>query len=121
MRDFSRFGRVLFWMLITWVFNVAWYVILLSAFVPEAKLLWGVFAVSAVSLGVAAPSTPAYIGIYEAVQVGALTLFGIEESTALAYAIVAHSIYFILTVTVGAIGLARDGLSLGDVYRGIRQ
>lgn len=121
LRDFSRFGRVLFWMLITWVFNVAWYVILLSAFVPEAKLLWGVFAVSAVSLGVAAPSTPAYIGIYEAVQVGALTLFGIEESTALAYAIVAHSIYFILTVTVGAIGLARDGLSLGDVYRGIRQ
>ncbi len=121
LRDFNRFGRVLFWMLITWGLNVAWYVILLSAFVPEAKLLWGVFAVSVVSLGVAIPSTPAYIGVYEAVQVGALTLFGIEEPTALAYAIVAHLIYVIITAFFGIIGLVQDGLSIMDIYRGIRQ
>jgi hypothetical protein len=120
LQDISRFGRVLFWMLVTWVLNISWYIVLLWGFVPEAKLLWGFFSVGVVSLGVAAPSTPAYIGIYEAVQVGALSVFGVEGSTALAFAVIAHSLYFIITVSFGAVGLARDGLTLGDVYRELR-
>lgn len=116
MQDISRFGKVLLWLLATWILNIAWYITLLWAFVPEAKLLWGLFAVGVLSLGVSAPSTPAYVGVYEAVQVGSLSLFGVDESTAFAYAIIAHSIYFIITVSLGAVGLARDGLKLGEVF-----
>jgi uncharacterized protein (TIRG00374 family) len=120
LQSLSRFGRVFFWLLLTWISNFAWYFVLLKAFVPEAKLLWALFAVGIVSLGVAAPSTPSYIGVYEAVQVSALAVFGIGSSTAFAYAVVAHTIYFIFTAIFGAIGLARDGLTLGEVFRQIR-
>jgi uncharacterized protein (TIRG00374 family) len=120
LRSLPRFSRVLLWMLLTWVFNIGWYLILLWAFVPEAEILWAVFSVGVVSLGVSAPSTPAYIGVFEAVQVSALALFGVETSIALAYAIIAHSIYFIITVAIGAVALTRDGLTLGEVFQQLR-
>jgi hypothetical protein len=120
LRSLPRFGRVFFWLLITWIANVLWYFVLLRAFVPDAQLLWATFAVGVVSLGVAAPSTPSYIGVYEAIQVSTLSLFGIENSTALAYAVVAHTTYFVLTAIFGGIGLARDGLSLGEIFQQLR-
>jgi uncharacterized protein (TIRG00374 family) len=121
LQSLPRFSRVLFWLLLTWVMNVIWYLLLLWAFVPEAELLWAVFSVGIVSLGVSAPSTPAYIGIFEAVQVSALALFGVEASIALAYAIIAHTIYFIITVTIGAVALVRDGFTLGEVFQQLRE
>lgn len=117
----KRFLQVLGLMLLTWALNISWYYILMWAFIPGVEPLWVVFSVAVVSLGVAAPSTPAYIGVFEAVQVAALMLFGIPESTALAYAVVSHSLYFIITVTLGGIGLARDGTSLGEVWGKMRE
>jgi uncharacterized protein (TIRG00374 family) len=120
LRSFSRFGRVFFWLLLTWITNFLWYYVLLIAFVPEAQLLWAMFAVGVVSLGVAAPSTPAYVGVYEVAQISALAFFGIETSTAFAYAVIAHTIYFVFTAIVGGIGLAQDGLTLGEIFQQIR-
>jgi uncharacterized protein (TIRG00374 family) len=120
LQSLSRFGRVFFWLMLTWISNLLWYFVLLKAFVPEAQLLWAMFAVGVVSLGVAAPSTPAYIGVYETMQVSALALFGIGTSTAFAYAVVAHALYFTFTIIVGGISLAQDGLTLGEVFQQVR-
>lgn len=117
----KRFFQVLGLMLLTWALNVAWYTVLMRAFIPDIRLLWVVFSVAVVSLGVAAPSTPAYIGVFEAAQVAALALFGIPKSLAFAYAVASHTLYFIITVTLGAVGLARDGIGLGEVWGKIRE
>ena len=82
--------------------------------------MWAVLSVGVVSLGVAAPSTPGYVGVYELTTVGSLLLFGVEESTAFAYALISHVMYFVITGLFGAVGLARDGQSLGEVFRGLR-
>jgi uncharacterized protein (TIRG00374 family) len=116
----SRFLLVVILLGLTWVLNFLYYFTLMKAFFPETQFMWAVLSVGVVSLGVAAPSTPAYIGVYEAATVGSLALFGLEESTAFAYAIVGHAMYFIITGILGAIGLARDGQSLGEVFRGLR-
>lgn len=116
LRDAWRFLRVAFWMLLTWAFNIAWYYVLMISFFPEATWLWVVFAIAVSSLGVALPSSPAYIGVLEAVLVGALSLFGADEATALAYALVAHALYFVVTGVLGLIGFWQQGQSLGDVY-----
>jgi uncharacterized protein (TIRG00374 family) len=120
LQDFSRFSKALGLLLLAWVCNIAWYTVLLWAFVPGAKVLWSAFAVGFVALGVSAPSSPGYIGVFEAAEVYALTRFPISEEVALAYAIIAHSLYLVITIALGAIGLMRDGQSLGEVYRGIR-
>lgn len=116
----ARFLKVLFWMLVTWVTNVGWYSVLLYAFVPNVEPLWAAFTVGMVALGVSAPSTPGFVGVFELATVGALTLFNIDESVATAYAVTGHSIYLVITILLGGIALGRDGQSLGEVYRGIR-
>ena len=115
----ARFVRVFILMALTWAFNFIYYYFLMKAFFPEVQLIWVIFTVGVLSLSVSAPSTPAYIGVYQVATVGALALFGLEESTAFAYSLVAHSMYFIITGVLGAIGLARDGQSLGEVFRGL--
>lgn len=120
LREPLRFLKVLFWITVTWCTNIAWYTFLLWAFVPDATVLMSAFAVGVVSLGVSAPSSPGFVGVFEAAQVVALSIFGIEESVIFAYAVISHSFYLILTITIGAIALGRDGQSLGQVYRGIR-
>jgi uncharacterized protein (TIRG00374 family) len=116
LRDGWRFLRVAFWMLLTWGFNIAWYYVLMLSFFPDATWLWVLFSIAVASVGVALPSSPAYIGVLEAALVGSLTLFGADEATALAYALVAHVLYFAITGILGLVGFWQQGQSLGDVY-----
>lgn len=117
LRDGRRFARVAFWMLLTWLLNIAWYFALMRSFLPEAIWLWAVFGVAVTSFGVALPSSPAYIGVLETALVGALSLFGVDPSVALAYAVVAHVIYFVITGLIGIFGFWQQGESLGGVYQ----
>ena len=115
-----RFLKVLFWMALMWGINVSWYFLVLRAFIPDAPILWATFSVGVAALGVAAPSSPAFVGVLEAAVVGALAVFGVDASVALAYAVVAHAIYFVITVVLGTFALVRDGASLGQLYADIR-
>jgi uncharacterized protein (TIRG00374 family) len=121
LTDARRFGRVLGLMLLTWILNISWYFILLKAFLPHADFFWAATSVGIASLGVSVPSSPAYVGVLEAAMIGALALFQVDASTALAFAITSHALYFVVTVSLGAFGLARDGESLSHVYRQVRK
>ena len=113
----GRFLRVLVWMLLAWGFNFSWYYLLLRTFVPEAAALWMVFAIAATSLGVAVPSSPAYVGVLEGVMVAALSLFGVAEALSLAFALVAHAVYFVVTGIIGIYAFGKQGQSLSGVYK----
>jgi len=116
LKSAGRFLQVAFWMLLTWFFNVAWYFLLMRSFLPEATWLWAFFSIAVASVGVAIPSSPAYIGVFEGVMVGALSLFGVDSAVSLAYAVVAHVLYFAITGIIGIIGFWQQGESLGAVY-----
>jgi glycosyltransferase 2 family protein len=117
LKDLRRFLAVAFWMLLAWFFNIAWYYILLRSFIPVAPWLWAFFSIAVASLGVALPSSPGYVGVLETAMVGSLSLFGVDPSISLAYALVAHVLYFILTGVLGIYGFWEQGESLGGVYR----
>jgi uncharacterized membrane protein YbhN (UPF0104 family) len=91
--------------------------LLLLAFFPLAEWLWAVFVVGVGSVGVALPSSPAYIGVLEGAIVAALSLFGVSASEALAFALMAHALYFVLTGLLGAIGFTQQGQSIRRIYR----
>ena len=112
----GRFLRVALWMLLTWFFNVAWYYILMGSFLPEGTWLWAFFTIAVASVGVAIPSSPAYVGVFESVMVGAMSLFGVDPAVSLAYAVVAHILYFVITGIIGIVGFWLHGESLGKVY-----
>jgi uncharacterized membrane protein YbhN (UPF0104 family) len=99
---------------------LAHYLIML-AFIPEATLLWMVFAISVAMIGVALPSSPGFVGVYEAVYVGALSVFGVSYESALAFALVDHVYYIGLTGIVGSYALFREGLSLSQVAERVQR
>jgi uncharacterized protein (TIRG00374 family) len=117
----GRFLRAIGWVLLNWAVAILQYYTLLLAFFPHGRLLWSTFSLGVSALGIAAPSSPGAVGVFEAVMVGSLSLFGVDASGALAMAITAHLLQYLITGMLGAYALARDGESLGSLYRRVRR
>ncbi len=72
------------------------------------------------SLAVAVPSSPGFIGVFQFVGQQALVIpFGVKYSpgAALAITVVAYLVYYVLSTLLGAVGLFR----LGQSFSGLRQ
>mgnify|MGYP001185025283 FL=1 len=116
----SQFLAALFWIVISWVLWVAVHYVMLFTLVPQVPLWWPMFIDSVLALGVAVPSAPAALGVFEAAVVGALAVLGVDNSSALAYAILMHFINFAVTGIFGFIGLVKEGRSLGSLSAQLR-
>lgn len=105
-----------FWIAVSWGMWVIIYDVLIWQIIPSAPVWNGAFIGSILALGVAIPSAPAAIGVYEASMVAAISILGGNESTALAYAILMHFMQFLSSAIFGIWGLAREGQSLSTLY-----
>ena len=73
-----------------------------------------VFILSAV--GMALPSSPGAVGVFEAAVIFALNqLFHVDKETALAIGFLLHMIQFIPTTLIGLFVLAKSGLKLKNI------
>jgi hypothetical protein len=120
LTDGLRFLSAVGWMLANWLVAVVQYYVMFRAFFPDGKMLWAAFSLGVAALGNAAPSSPGAVGVLELSIVGALSLFGLDPSTALALAITVHIVQYLTTGVLGAYALARDGESLIGLYRRVR-
>lgn len=101
----------------SWLVAFGYHFILLRALVPDAPFWWAVFTDTSLAMGIALPSAPAALGVYEGAIVGALALLGVTSSTGLAFAITLHAMQFVITAILGLIGLAQDGRSVSQLSR----
>jgi uncharacterized protein (TIRG00374 family) len=104
----------------TWVCWLAVYYVMLITIAPAAPFWWAIFADSILALGVAIPSAPAGLGVYEGAMVLALTILGIAQPVALAYAIIMHFLQFIMTGILGLLGLLRERRSFRTLFSDIQ-
>jgi len=116
LTEIRLFLRALGWEALNWLVAVLQYYLFLRAFFPAPSLLWVLFALGVGALGIAAPSSPGAIGVFEAVLVGALVVFGVDASSALAFALSVHFTSYIITSLIGGYGLYKDGESLSSLY-----
>lgn len=116
----SQFFGSLLWIALSWVLWVLLYYIMLLPIAPQAPLWWGAFADAVLAMGVAIPSAPGALGVYEGALVWALSLFGISASTALAYAILVHFLQFVVTGLLGFYALLQEGRSFSALLSEIR-
>jgi glycosyltransferase 2 family protein len=116
----SYFFKGLLLLLVDWFIAGVQYYVVLLAFFPQAEFLWAAFALGVAAVGIAAPSSPGAVGVLEAALVGALSLFRLDPSTALAFALTIHVLQYLLTGILGAYGLLRDGETLSGLYHGAR-
>ncbi len=75
------------------------------------SLTMAVVVLGITSLGMAVPSSPGYIGVFEYLTVVALGLFGVPHEQALGYALLSHGLNYVGVLALGALGVAEEGLS----------
>ncbi len=113
--DFRRFLRSFLWMTISWGIAVLLQYWLLINFSPGAPLVWAMFGLGALSLGVSIPSSPGNLGIYEASLTLALSALGMDRSAAFAYALTSHALSLAVTTAFGSYTVGREGVVLGKI------
>lgn len=116
-----QFILSLFWIALTWLVWGLLYYTAANQLSPGGPLWWGGFIAGLIALGVAIPSAPASVGVYEATLMGAFALLGISSGSALAYAIVLHLVQIFITTLFGLWGMIRDGQKLSTLLDSISQ
>ena len=109
----------IFWILCSWILWTSLLFYALRIINPAAPVWWAIFAEGVLALGIALPSAPASLGVYEGTMVIALSVLGIDKNSALSTAIILHSLQILITSLLGIVGLAVHGLSLADVIKNI--
>jgi hypothetical protein len=113
--------KAFFWIGLSWLIWVSQYYVLLVSLVPEAKFWWSVFADSLLALGVAVPSAPSGLGVFEVVLSWGLIQLGASKDQAIAYAILMHLVQFSSTSILGLIGLLFTGRSITNLFSELRK
>jgi glycosyltransferase 2 family protein len=111
----SQFFLSFFWIALSWALWVVVYWIMLLTIAPEAPFWWAAFVNAVLAMGVAIPSAPSALGVFEASIVAALTILGVTEG-ALGYAILMHIFQFGLTGVFGFWALLQEGRSLSTIF-----
>lgn len=106
-----RLAAAIFWSLFVWVSWSLSAQFILMGFVPGAPWYAGVFVNCALALGLAVPSAPSGVGIYESAAVAALAVFGVPFEVALAFGVASHIFGIAIYAVFGVIGLDREGES----------
>jgi glycosyltransferase 2 family protein len=70
-----------------------------------------VFVTCVINLGAAVPSSPGFIGTFQWLSVASLGVFGVGRTSAFAFSILMHAIWYVPTTLAGGILAVRSGLS----------
>lgn len=121
LTDVRKFLTAVIWLAMAWIITALTYFVVLSALVPGTKLYWASIGLGAAALGIAVPSAPGGIGVFEAVLGFVTSQFGVVESTAYVYALTLHLIHLVMTSVIGFIGVSVLSGSVFDIYRQVRE
>lgn len=121
LRDVRRSATVFFWALVMWLVNGTSFWVAFKAVEIEAPLSAAFFLQSLIAAAVAAPSAPGFFGAFEASTKVALSVYGIDDTLAVSYALGYHILGWIPITLIGFWYLARMGLHLKDVGEGRRE
>lgn len=70
-----------------------------------------VFLTAVLNLGVAIPSSPAFIGTYQWLIVSVLSLYDVPRSAAFAYSVLLHALSFVPVTVIGYLVIATLALA----------
>lgn len=117
LRSPSRLGGVMAWSLVLWLVNALAFAICFAAFDIRVPYTGALLLQGLLVLGIAIPSTPGFVGPFEAAITAALGLYGVPKDLAFSYAVTFHVTTFLPIVLLGAWSLLRTPLQLSDLRR----
>lgn len=115
LRSPRRFLLVLAWTLLHWVVNAYAFWLGFRAVGLELPFTAAFLVQALTSFGVAVPSSPGFFGVFEALAIVSLGLYGVDRASATTFAIGFHILSFIPVTALGAYYAARLGLRLREL------
>ena len=112
LRDPRRALPVIGWSLIIWLVNASAFFVAFKAFDFQVPFAGALVLQGALMVGIAVPSTPGYVGVFESVIPAVLLLYGVDKGSALACAVAYHVTTFIPITFLGALSAVRTGTRL---------
>jgi len=113
----ARIGGVVVWSLVLWLVNALSFYVAFAAFEIPVSFAGALLVQGLLAFGVSVPSTPGYVGPFEAAIVAGLALYGIPGDRSFSYAIAYHVTTFIPITLLGLWSLARSPVGLSDLRR----
>ena len=102
------------WMLITLLF---WIGMAAFGIAGQAGPEGALFTNSITALGVAAPSSPGFVGTFQALVVKSLEAFDVDRTVAFTYSLGFHAANYLSVTLVGLLAFLRAGLSWREIER----
>jgi hypothetical protein len=115
VRNLRRSVPAFLWIVVTMLLWAAEYWVVLRGFFPDASAGWGLLSLVGGLIGVAVPSAPSSLGVFEGSVTVVLTMGGMAQATAVAYAIAIHLLNILALSALGVLGLIVEGRSLGSI------
>ena len=115
LRSPKHFALMLLWSVIVWGLNASSYIFAFSAFHLDLPLTATLVLQGITVLSVAVPSSPGYVGVFEAATIAALGIYGVPKEEALGFGLALHMAWFIPITVLGLWALVRAGLSFGQL------
>jgi hypothetical protein len=89
------------------------FLFVLPAFGLPLNYGWAVLTMTVTNLGILAPSTPGYVGVFHVFCIMALETVGVPNAVATSYAISVHAVFYV-PITLWGVGVVmRYGIELG--------
>lgn len=114
LRSPRAIAGVVIWSLVLWLENASAFYVAFWAFDLPVDY-WGALLLQGLLvIGISVPSTPGYVGVFEAVITAVLLLYDVPAERAAAYALVYHITTFIPITLLGVWSLARTPIALRE-------
>ena len=115
LRRPGRFLAVVAWSFAIWLTNGLSFWLCFRAFGIALPFEAALFLQALIGFGVAIPSSPGFVGVFEAATSLALGIYGIDQTLAVSYAVAYHVTTFIPITALGLISLSRLDVRLSDL------
>lgn len=110
-------GPIWRWTLLFWATAALTNLLLLLAFGQPPSIVAALLVLAALQGGIAVPSTPGKIGVFQLLSMAALAVAGVPQATGLAFGIVQHVLVVGSITAWAALTLWRRSLSLSGLVR----
>ncbi len=117
LRSPGRVVGVALWSFVIWGVSALSFYMMFVAFGIHADYAVALLMQGLIMFAIALPSSPGYVGVFEAPIVGVLGLYLVDKNLAAAYALTYHVTTFLPITLLGAWSIFRTNLGLGSLRR----
>lgn len=115
LRSPGRVMAVIAWSLVIWLVNALSFYLAFKAFGISANFAGALLLQGVLVFGIAVPSTPGYVGVFESAIKAVLLVLGVSADRAVAYGVTYHATTFLPIVLLGVWSLLTTSIRLRDL------